>query len=82
MEYSYNKANLRKLVHQYFQKHHVDYHSRLTNRLLEEGFAFVDGFVSCLKFMAEDPISLKEVDALILTELINFMIRRLDEKEG
>jgi len=48
---------------------------------LDKGFAFVDGFVSCLNFMAEDPISIKEVDELVLKELIKFLIKEMKEHD-
>lgn len=79
MEYSYNKRDLKRSVQLNLAKFDPDLRSKLTNKIMADGFIFIDGFMVCLNFFIEEPVSLKDIDDLVLSELLTFLRKRLKD---
>lgn len=83
MNYTYNPHRLRKQVNQHFDTKLPTYQTHLTASKFKSAFSFVDGFIACLKVLGEDPIDAKEMDDLIFKEVVDFLVKDIeDEKRG
>ena len=78
MQYQLHRREFKKKVIRYFKANRPEYLNDLNSNRYALLFAFLDGFIACINVMGEDPIRNRDVDDLLLTESVKFLVNNIE----
>ena len=70
-----------KKLTRHFNIHLNEFQMHLTPVKIKEGITFGEGFVRCIEYVGEEPIRKEELDNVIFTEIIDYIVKSIEDDQ-
>jgi hypothetical protein len=73
------RDKIRIKVKEHISLYRHDLQRKLTNKVVQKCLIFISGYIKCLKYHGIQPINLQEMEQLLMSECIDWVIQYLDD---